>query len=378
MTQDRALLALLGAVTLLAVGCGTQPIPKVAVAGTTITLPVPHWFRVGFGLALNDQLAQDPSAKIEQGYPFPPYDPGSPREDPQRGELVFALYDDTQTTFVTYLPIRYITRVNLDAASPAANPPDPTIKNLSKGQILAFVDIPDDAGSPAGTSYRIVAERWRRSESNPNEFEFHQVLTEKPAGEQMDWNGWGSGSPDQGIEITVVSAVDIGGTEHFTPPYAYGELNGVYGSQGVAASGDLDDLRPQQQKAMLWVPTPGGAPPAAWEVQIRYPRQKAEIVGVDLRSNNRSGAIVTWTPDPDAPAGGCGLDEGTIRLSIVDPLQLTNAVDVLYRLRDFASCGRVAAGEFAAESGTFAAYDIDGNAFSGINEPWFNDDWSFE
>src|SRR5262245_23973419 len=82
----------------VAIGCSGPTVPTVAVAGTTIGIPLSgdHTITNGTGLAYGV--------------------PGMP--DPQRGALKIDLMSGS--TFVANLPIRLVTRVMPDPSSPAA------------------------------------------------------------------------------------------------------------------------------------------------------------------------------------------------------------------------------------------------------------------
>jgi hypothetical protein len=142
---------------------------------------------------------------------------------------------------------------------------------------------------------------------------------------------------------------------------------------------DLERLTPRPT-FRIWTENPSppsGTPqrPAAWEFTLKYPPGKIEILGAELGAFHRSGAIATVrTATGSTPA--CGAEKVTATISIVDPDQEAIWVDVVYRLRDFPTCGRAGPGDFEEESGSFRAYDANGVA---ISQPYhYLDDTSFE
>ena len=99
------------------------------------------------------------------------------------------------------------------------------------------------------------------------------------------------------------------------------------------------------------------AGPAAWELTIQYPAGKIEVLGASLGSVNRSGGYAAVSPATSAPYG-CG-GTATTKVVVVDPGQKSVWVDLVYRPRDFANCGRAESGDFTA-LGLPKAYDVDG------------------
>ena len=101
------------ALLVIPVACGTKPIPMIAVAGTTVTIPIPDGFPTGFGRVVAGSSAADPLSSV------PAFSAASPLEDPQRGELLFSLLD-SNGTHLRYLPVAYITRVHMSPQSRSA------------------------------------------------------------------------------------------------------------------------------------------------------------------------------------------------------------------------------------------------------------------
>lgn len=354
----------------LLTGCGTHTIPIAAVPGTTITVPVPDGFGAGFGRALNTQLSTSygstvPGLNVPIGADY--------LEDYQNGELLFALYGFTfgcvhKITFITYLPVRYITRVHVDEASrqsmPAVGEP-PVIDGTGPmvGQVLAFVDIP--GAVPAPGQYCVFVERWKRSPASPTMFEEHPPYANEPPAPWRGWTGW---YPQWGLKLNVVdppAGWPSLGFVGFNPFDVYDKVAGNYAG-GQATQEELGSLAPRP-KLTFWVHNVFVPPlPAAWEVAIQYPLAKIEILGVELGALHRSAAIASLGPTTGTP-GGCS-DLGSTKISVVDPDQEAPFANVVYRVRDFVNCGRAVEGDFAVLGGSFKAYDVNG---SQISNPYF-------
>jgi hypothetical protein len=359
-----------------AAGCGTLTIPRIAVQGTTITIPVPDGFGSGFGRALNQQLTV---TTTDPGSLNVPYVQGSDLDDPQRGEILFALRTSPSpiSSLVSYLPVRYVTRVHVDEAS-AAGMPAPGIPfegtNPGTGQVLALVDVP--LATPPGTYY-VLAERWKRSTVSPYTSFFKDTPTiSSPPVNWVAWGGkdafYGLPSPELGMPIRVVES-----------PYATSLFNdavegydrwwGSYSNRNFTA--DLPKLVPQP-KLKIWVQDPNSYQiPAAWEVAIAYPRKKIEILGVQLQSPDRSEAYAT-VGAPTGPEDSCTDKTGQTKISVIDPDRRSAWVEVVYRLRDFGTCGRAVPGDFVFVANSFKSYKADGTP---ISPPyaWIDDAYSF-
>ena len=340
-------------------GCGTYSVPRFAVKGTTIMFPVPDGFGAGFGRALNDTLV---FGDINPG--DNPVDFNAPHEDFQRGELLFALREEPSTSSarITYLPVRYVTRVHADESSGAALPEeyDNAGTPVQTGQIVAFVDIPyiGPEQLPAGTYY-VFVERWRRSSSGSPHFVQLTPTSINHNGWPTPWVGWAALSPDQGIKLRIVDQSGAGEGEFFhQPAIGFDKWAGSYSSHDHAE--DLDRLVPNL-KLRIWIGNPQtDTYPAAWEMELAYPVGKFEVIGASLGRNHRSGSLVTMstTGSPSGPCQG----SGTARISMIDPDQHTFWVDLVYKLRSPA-CGRATVSDFTLV-GSPKVYDIDGNPIS--------------
>jgi hypothetical protein len=346
------------------VGCGTISIPQVAAQGTTIMIPVPDGFGAGFGRVLNQYV--DPASHTS----IPP-DLNSPLEDFQRGELLFALRTGPTlagSSLVTYLPVRFITRVHIDEATGAALPA-PGESYLSfgtpvqAGQTLALVDIP--YVTQPGTYY-VFAERWKRSPTSPYQFApLSPVIIE---GGYAGWNPWLSWADwtnndsrsDRGFEIRVVASSH--GASFHEPPRGFNKWSANQNYAWREFSEDLEYLMPHP-KLRIWIGNPPTFP-AAFEATLAYPAGKLEITGATLGRRHRSGGLVSVSTETDS--GTSCETPGTAQISLVDPERLTQWVDVVYRIRDFEDCGRAVPGDFSIVTGSPKAYDPDGSPISPI------------
>ncbi len=350
----------------IAAGCGTLTIPRIAVQGTTITIPVPDGFGPGFGRALNQEL--------DVGTSFPPssYSVPYPSEldDLQRGELVFALRTSPSpiSSLVSYLPVQYVTRVHVDGGSLAAVPA-PGIDFLgtppSVGQVLALVDIPQEV--PPG-NYYVLVERWKRTIEPPHTTfvkETPTINTTPP----VNWVAWGGKdaiyglpNPELGMPIRIVASPYV--SSRFNDALeGYDKLFGSYLTRDFTA--DLPKLVPQP-KLRIWVKNTNPESyqiPAAWEVKIGYPRRKIEILGLELGSLDRSGAYATLST-ATGPEDSCTDKTGETKISVIDPDRRSAWVEVVYRLRDFDDCGRAVPGDIVFVADTFKSYKADGSVIT--------------
>jgi hypothetical protein len=195
--MNRRVVAALGALAILGlVGCGTETIPRKAVAGTTIAIPIPKTYPTGFGRAISAGMSR--TAYTTTLLPWPQYSATSGLEDEARGEFVFSLYGSAGV-FRTYLPVRYVGRIRVDENSPAAVGLE---SGFEAAQAVAFVDIPSNV--PWG-SYTIEVEHYRRAMGSPYDF-----VREQPQLEGADWVGWGQrglygpeSNPGVGIPIKI-------------------------------------------------------------------------------------------------------------------------------------------------------------------------------
>lgn len=344
-------------------GCGTYPLPRIAVQGTTITIPVPDVYGTGFGRVLNPRLdyGETVAANLPIAYPAE-----ATKEDEQRGELLFALHSSNSHTsgFVTYLPVRWITRVQLDEGSPAALPAAGESWNFEPstnpvvGQTVAAVDIP---ASVPPTDYWIFVERWWRDTSSlPTSAQNFVERTVRINNPLVPWLGWTGSGPQTGIPIQITLAPQSG--TRFTDFDGWDKWFGTYSARNFI--NDLDGLTPRP-KLLIWldnISTTPVDPPAAWEAQLQYPREKIEVLGVELTgAKHRSGAIVTIQRDSGALMSCVEPTQATTKIMVVDPSQSASSVQVVYRPRNFAQCGRAVAGDFTIAAGSFKGYDVNGN-----------------
>lgn len=352
-------------------GCGTLSIPRVAAQGTTIVFPVPDGFAAGFGRALNQELPYgvvDP-AMLEVDYASNPL-----LEDLQRGELLFALRAGAtvESPLVTYLPVRFITRVHVDEASGATLPAAGEIfynlgTPLVYGQTVAFVDIPTLTNP---NTYYVFMERWRRDPDSPSHFE---KLAPVPLWDPFPWLSWADSSmrPDLGMQIHVVASTH--GSAFHDAGQGFDKWSAGQNYNVNNYTEILDHVVPHP-KLRVWIGDPStGELPAASEFTLAYPAGKIEITGATLARLHRSAGFVnlsvtTGSSTPcDAP--------GTARISLVDPDRTVQLVEVVYRLRNFEDCGRAEPGEFFVVTGSPKAYDIDGNPIDAF--AYVDPDYSF-
>jgi len=345
------------------IGCGSQPVPLVAVAGTTITLALPSNFPTGYGRALVGDTAA--------GF-TPLTDEDSPLEDLQNGEMLFALVDPATGTNTAVLDVRQILRVGIDPASRAATDPVFSGLSYSKGQVIAFLDIP---ASVAAGDYEIRITRLRRPPGDPSAVSYEAAVAELSNG--STWQGWGNGTSPTGVPITIKTH---DGQEHFTPLTGWLDVPAGGGLGWDDVSTDLELMAPFPEFT-LRVPDAASAgtetPPAAWEIEITYPRSILRIRGVSLASLDRSAALVMWqAADPNGSVP-CSEPDDTLKIQVIDPSRRTKAVRVAYQLRNFsdAACGRRAtASDFQPDPASFVAYDENGVAMASSFEiPAFPD-----
>ncbi len=355
---------ILGAAVLvggLSFGCGSYSVPMVAAEGTTIMLPVPNGYGTGFSRVISDaMLAQYPS-----GQPIPasfftnntvsiPYDPGSSLEDEIRGELVLQL-TELYGTHVSYLPIRYITRVHSDETSVSGHPG--TWPGLSRGQVVAFVDVPDGAipHNYGHEKFRIYVRKYTRMSGTPEVFE-----ETTPLSEGFPWTGWGSGvfGMDHSlapIPIKLVKNPDPGPS--YNPFTAFEDIIG-YARYEVETS-LKQELVPRPTLGLVMFKGWGVPNPAAWEASVSFPRSTVQVIGAELNSTQKSTATLIFKPDDDTSSQACPGGTGTVTVSVIDPRKLANQVRLILEPRDLEECGRVASSDFQA-SGSARAWDENG------------------
>jgi hypothetical protein len=282
------------------------------------------------------------------------------------------------SSLITYLPVRYVTRVHVDEGSPAGVPA-PGIAFLgsdpSSGQVLALVDVPQEV--PPG-SYYVFVERWKRDKNHPQlAFVKETPTINTPPVNWVAWGGrdafYGIPNPELGMPIRIVASPYV--TNRFNDAVeGYDRWFGDYSLKNFTA--DLPNLVPQP-KFKIWVrnPAPPYEIPAAWEVVIAYSRKKIEILGVELGSADRSGAYATVS-QPTGPPLTCIVKNGQTKISVIDPERRSAWVEVVYRLSDFGTCGRAVVGDFSLADNTFKGYKDDGSA---ITDPyvWIDNAYSF-
>ncbi len=350
----------LGLVLLLIVACGSEPVPRVAAAGTTISVAIPPTYTAGFGHALSDPMSRfflTTSLNLAMGYPS-----GSAAEDEARGELVFSLYGGAGN-FRTYLPVRYVTRVRADENSPAAVGLDP---GFSGAQTIALVDIPSQV--PVPNNYTIKVERYRRSATSPYGF-----VREQPQLEGGDWVGWGQRDSyqvpyaDPHLRIPIRIVAGAGAKHNDFIGWRVG-TGGTLGSEPTWESGPGNE----QDDARDVVPSPAfgvylhnpfaESPPGAVEFVVEYPREKIEILGVQLNRAQRSSALALLTPDASPPPADCTPQTGSALVKVVDPEEVTSSVAISYQLRAFDACGRLsdALSGVTIQGGSVRSHDRDG------------------
>jgi hypothetical protein len=310
---------------------------------------VPGSFNTGFGRALYGNAEPPTPAQFS---PAPTYVPNSPLEDPQRGEMVFDLYDGS--TLLGNLPLRYITKVS---PHPSSRSEIEGYVTRTKGQTLAFVDIPLFEDLVDDKDYRIVVSRHRRIKGNPNDYEAAPVQNVWG----VPWHGWGDESPAQSPhEISIFIRAASGTVTNFTPLEGW-ELS-TSGLQGEPVSTELQELAPYPDFE-LRVPPVGSTqtPPAAWKIELGYIKGAIRIRGVSLRRTSASEALVIWDADETEPVE-C-FAGGVLKIQVMDPERLTEGVRVAYDLRNFESgaCAlRATASSFTEVPGTFQAWDENG------------------
>ena len=316
--------------------------------GTTATIAIPINFEIGYGR----RWASTPTAAQ------PSYDPASGVEDLQRGELFFVLYD-TNGIEKAKLPVRYITRVARDPAASWFNQ-----QHENHFQPIAFVDIPHDLVATAGAieNFEIEIERWRRNPANSLHFD---QVTPVP-----NWVGWGKtdGGPlTQRIPIKVVGAPD--GAARYTPLEGWGFNNGQV-NKGLVIPTMLDASVPYPE---FRIQVPNTAqPPYAWEMDLKYPKERMQVIDVRLIRGNPAGGHVAWSADAP-PTSNCTATtpaKGTLKLHVVDPQAYSRGVAVVFAFinQDQSACRtRIEYANLEIVSGTPRAYDISGNLISATN-----------
>jgi hypothetical protein len=345
----------------LFLGCGSRPVPLTVQAGSTFTLLVPNSLdgsNVGFGRAAQGAFGPaslDPG-DFQTGLPSAsevPFDPASPLEDVQRGELAIKLFNSSAAF---WLPVRYLSRVDAAAESDAGL--DGRVLESGRtvgghpanqqqvGQIVAFVDVPAEV--PQGT-YRFRPVLIRR---DPVTADFVHVSH----GEL-----WGDAGSD---ELFVLSS-DLGpGVPAPTPLRAiWRELELSESETGPL----LESIVPNPSLVLLMVDAPPpdtttSIHPAAASLEILYPGKRVEVLGVVHHEHVGTGSSIRWRTEAVAGEPDDCSTRRRLRADLVDADQRTDALGVVFMLKDpFGACpGAVSPSDFEMEDAQL--YDIDGSA----------------
>lgn len=289
--------AALALTILLAVGCGSEPFPLAARAGSTIVVPVAGEMtvstnQVGYGGTLLQQAGI---------------------YDDQRGELVFKLTaGSSEHTLVT----RMVTRLAPDPATQTAIDnlvDDPFSGLLGISQILALVDIPTSV--PEG-DYTMLISRCRRTTTGgaclplaPANIYYSRPFTVL--------EGTGTPSPDTGF-VGVVS-------------------------QDTSTA--LRGLYPLPKVPIVFA----SSQPAAAHLVVNYPKTKVEVKAVFEDQHQGRGSIISWTDDPVA---------GQVTIDFVDPDASVSSLAIAFDLLDPFGAGRVVTGDVSIASAQL--YDANG------------------
>ncbi len=345
--------------------CGSQVIPRAAVEGSTVTVLIPSSFRVGFG-------------RVEVGS-WPPYDPTSELEDPQRGQLHVSLFATEELCGgSTSVPrIKFVAAVNVSSNSSAALDSDSAGLYASvQPQHIAFIEIPQDV-VPEGEPYvdcQLKLALLRRKDRSSNEWEAlgvepGQVNRIHNGGTEQPWHGWADqdsdpavgvpGSPD-GIAVRIYPSE---GPDLFTDFFVWDRFGDALASASAAAY--VEDLEPYPSFQLL-VPANGETPrPAAWETEVRFPSGRVTIKGVTALTGDPSSAIVSWDVIGDTDTE-CTDQDAALRIRFLDPSMAAFGAAISYTLDDFLGCGRATHADFSAD--TLDAYDADGRPITVTRE----------
>lgn len=300
---------LLVLLSLLSSGCGSEPIPLSAQAGSTIAIP----------------LVGEETFGETVGYAGP-YAP----EDPQRGEISVLLVDSADPQVEIPLSTRYVTRVHADPASEAVIDGRPGQGGL--GQILALVDIPPEV---APGTYGLAFARRRPSSAG----------------------GWedADAPPRTGASLTVLPH-EIDGIPLFAGP-EHGEARslgaptpaiGYFGTGGFDLSNLLSSYVPNP-KVVIAI-EPSSEPSFAARLEIEFPPEKVEILSVFEEQHAGHGSMLRWSLSEP---------RGRVRVDLVDPDGSVVEIAIAFRLLDFASTGRAVIDDFRVMSSIF--YRADGS-----------------
>ena len=368
------------AVVFIGLGCGSQPIPTSIVEGTSGTITIIPEVRVGYGRVMAG-VTSAPAA----------FDANSIDEDIQRGETVLTLVDE-QGADISRLPVRFITRAEIDSAAYQAYTAETT---GTKSQVIVVFDVPPDLVKDAdditgdGLGYRhltIRVELWRRNMSTTNK-DFEQLTVFDAGGGTPPrlGVGWGSSDtyPTVGIPITVVDDPAPAASEPSTfsgfvdpEPTQIGPNKRTGWGADIDCSGgpcvaefkeetDFDTLRAG------YVPNPeykisiGGSctacVPGAWEFEVDYPSERVSIVNVVLDRKTKDQAYLDWDA-PESTAACSSPTTQTLKVRISDRQALSRGVKIAFKLRNTADDGcqsPIVANDFIVTP--TSAYDVNGD-----------------
>jgi hypothetical protein len=325
----------------IALGCGSQPIPLTAQAGTTFVLMVPKHVVPGFGRGWTGSPElydpdDGPALYGWAGSAGGAAEPDLDLEDLQRGELfinavkedALGVADPSDPDSVFVFPVAYITRVAAAKTSAAAlartrEKQDPNYQSSTveaeknwEGQVMAFVDIPTN--TPEG-DYQIYTQRRRRKFFSPEQWE--------DIGPMED--GWNNTEP---VRLHVIAADEPSGPGNFS------EFQGANNSQWQHNEARLKTMVPYPElRILVATAVPTLFRPAAAEIELEYPAGTVGIAGVALGKNDPSAAIVRWEIVPGVSSPGCW-DPWTLRIHLVDPDQLTGHLRVAFHHIDPTTC----------------------------------------
>ena len=343
-------------VALVALGCGSQPIPLSAQAGTTFVLMVPQHIVPGFGRGWSGEHPPDPYAP--DGPPLRGWggvagnSPDLSLEDLQRGELFIYAVNPNDATDFHKLPLAYITRLSparTSAASLARTrvQQDPSYLITAEedqanwaGQVIAFIDIPV---AVPGNVYHIYTERAFRRILPVNKWDV----------EAWEFAWFTGGLP---VQLRILPAED---------PNGPGEFSAFLGANHNTWQGNEERLKTMVPYPELHIDLatvvagPAIFRPAAAEITLDYPGGSLAIAGVSLGKNNPSAAIVRWEILPGTPPTEC-FDKQTLQIYLIDPDELTGKLRVAFHHKDPSTCPyRVGLIDFSIESWDF--YNANGD-----------------
>lgn len=372
----------------LAVGllpaCGLEPVPRVAVEGTTIAIAVPKAFDVGHGRALTSGASPPSVTDVTSLSQLtgPPIDPSNMAiEDLQRGEIVAVLVDELTSTPVAVLDVPTVAAVNLDpSADHIANSPS---NYAAQRQNIVFVEIPlaREDGTELVTDlersrrFSIELRRFRRQGFGSSQTTF-ELVPQRRAEElgAANWLGWafaGTGDPLKGIEIEIVDAP--GDFAQGQEELAYTSFTGyTLADQGSGPTEYSSSFDPS-----VGVPAPyflvvfaASNGHTALEFDFEYPAERMQITEV---RPNRGGGWVGISPAP-SPAPACSPSPVPQRATVhvADPEKKVEAVVVYYELKDdvvgcdtapvtIVATASSPIPDVTVDAASVKAWDVDGN-----------------